>query len=204
MAADIGGAIMRLFVLAALAGGIVLQIFTVTECNFMGYSNANKQLGTSGIFLWQPAGSTECQKRIATEDIPTSISATEDFMSNSTGIENLYNSDQGDVYTKVSQASIIISIILAGFAMFFLFFECMFTNHCCCGVFRWLSLAGAKIFAGLTFIIYASDVCRLDGYDCTWSKGSTFNIIALALYILASIMVCCTPKGQPICGSSSE
>lgn len=59
-----------------------------------------------------------------------------------------------------------------------------------------------KPHAGMTFLVYASEYClqtRGDyAYSCGFETGSFLSTVAVALLLISTFLVCCTPKGKPL------
>ena len=38
------------------------------------------------------------------------------------------------------------------------------------------------------------------GTQCQWGEGASYNLIACLIYFACGMLLCCTPKPNPICG----
>jgi hypothetical protein len=65
-----------------------------------------------------------------------------------------------------------------------------------------LALIAAAVGQALTFVLYASDLCLHQGnvvYACDYGADCGWSVLAFVFYLLSTLLVCPTPKPQPLC-----
>jgi len=87
-------------------------------------------------------------------------------------------------------------------ALFIATVEFICCRFVCARVLMCILLVIALIGQGLTFVLYASDICLHKGnvvYACDFGAACGWSVLATFCFLAASVFVCPTPKPQPLC-----
>lgn len=95
---------------------------------------------------------------------------------------------------------------LFGALVLFGFFCC---QVCCFGCLETLACLGALSASGAVFVVYGSQFCVPrdeipDELQCSFGQGATYNVMAMACYLGASVVYCCSPRPDPLIKQCSK
>jgi hypothetical protein len=112
-----------------------------------------------------------------------------------------YNCDQFNtaVIWQVAMYSSVVSAVFLFLAFFFASVE-----YCCVEYFSsrfWISLFFilASVAQGLTFLSVQTEGLCTGGRECQLEIGGILSIVAAVLYFICAVLVCVTPKPEPLC-----
>jgi hypothetical protein len=128
-----------------------------------------KDVGTIGLFEWDAPGSNSCAE---------------------------WDSDLLGQSLTTARASITLAIIFAFIAGFLVLFEMIFLRICCSRLVESTAFFLAQAFTWLVYVVYGSTYCTTG--DCDMGSGAYYNMVAGILYFIASLLMCCTPKPEPL------
>ena len=125
-----------------------------------------------------------------------------------------------DTMLKTSRSMISLSLISAMIAAALVSFEFFCCKVCCAVMLENITYLVAVVTGALVYIAYANELCTGNPkdfatdlefvdvvmgkddasvlYDCSFGKGSTYNLCAIVFYLAASIVLCCSPKPTPL------
>ena len=83
-------------------------------------------------------------------------------------------------------------------------FEFLCCNVPCAGCLESLSYGSALLCTCLVYLAFGSEMCYSNDFDCSFGKGSTYNLMALAAYGGAWVILCCSPKPTPLISQCSK
>jgi hypothetical protein len=177
---DACGNVARIAVLGLTAAGIVLQSWAAADCKFLTYTADGGTL-SSGFGLFRSpipesnGNSNDCQDY------------SDEFVRN-------------DSMLYAAQIMIVLAACFAFCAGCLVAFEWLLCKIPCAGCIESLGYTLAKICTSLTYLVYGSDFCLGEwNFSCGFGPGATYNVIAMACYVGASVVLCCSPKPDPIC-----
>lgn len=116
---------------------------------------------------------------------------------------------------RAARAGAAIAPMCCAAVVFFLLFECLFCNIPCMKWFLALLLLTALICQGLTYLILGStSFCNVntikdfyfelrDQNPCTVASGGIYSAFALLAYFVALVILCVSPKPEPVFCSKS-
>jgi len=161
----------RFFLFLFLGGGIALSIMCIWSCSFLdsGVLGASQ----SGVGLYRYV-----------DDTGTCVVYSDDFP--------FTNSDQ-----TARVCGLIAPIIAAGAGLLGLI-QLFCCNLCCDRCFISCFFTSAQIAQALTFFMFNGTFCTV-GFGCSLSLGSYYSIGAWGSYFLASVILCFSPKPDPLC-----
>jgi len=119
-----------------------------------------------------------------------------------------YDDDTDDAMLKAARAMIALAIAAAaagGTLVLFEFVCCKIV--CCASCVEGLAYLAAQVCSGLAFLAYGSEFCNLAigtstdtpiESSCSFGKGATYNVLALACYLASGIVLACSPKPTPL------
>lgn len=172
------GTCCRFFLIFLMIGGMVLSGLACAECEFLklegrfGGSGASGEFGV-GLYRGDPLFTDTCDK---------------------------YDSDF-DFNASFTTARIcaIIAPCFAFVAFIFACLELFFCGHFCCSrVLNSILMTCAWICQALTYLIYNGRTCSAAS-KCSWGLGSTYSVIAVVLFAIASFIACCSPSPRALC-----
>lgn len=77
-------------------------------------------------------------------------------------------------------------------------FQFLLLNIPCGGCLESLAYAAAIACTSLVYVAFGSQFCVENAFDCSFGEGASYNVIALAAYCGAWIILCCSPKPSPL------
>lgn len=170
---DSCGNVARLIILGLTAAGIVLQSWAAYDCEFLKF-NANGSSGTLGLFRWY---------------LPDANMAT---------CTDADYEDTKDPMLTAARAMCVMAICFAFCGGALVAFEWLLCKIPCAGCVEGLMYSGAKMCTCLVYLAYGSTLCIDANFSCTFGQGASYNISALACYFAAGLVLCCSPKPDPI------
>jgi hypothetical protein len=179
---DSCGNVARLIILGLTAAGICFQSWAAADCKFLTYttssSSNNGQPVSSGFGLFRVVAASESDSCVAYPD----------------GI------DKDDPMLYAAQIMIVAAACFAFCSGCLVAFEWLLCKIPCAGCLESLGYTAAKICSSLVYLAFGSDFCVGGGnFSCGFGPGASYNVAALACYFGASIVLCCSPKPDPIC-----
>jgi hypothetical protein len=103
---------------------------------------------------------------------------------------------------RTGQAGALMAVSFGLLAALLNVTELLCCRFVCAKVLACGALIVALVGQALTFVLYASDVClHRDNavYACRFGSGCAWSIAALLCFLLSSLLVCPTPKPDPLC-----
>ncbi|GKY97886.1 hypothetical protein MPSEU_000746600 [Mayamaea pseudoterrestris] len=170
------GNLARLAIIALTAIGITLQTFSSKECDWIRYtSDETDESGSFGPFYWQLVGSSNCTEY---------------------GASNV----ESDTLLRASRSMMVLALICAFVGGCMVVFEFLCCKVPCAGCLESLSYGAAIVCSSLIYTAFGSKLCYENSFDCSFGMGSSYNLMALAAYGGAWVVLCCSPKPTPLIG----
>jgi len=166
----------RIFLFLFLAGGIALSIMCIWSCSFLDSGFLDRQ--QQGIGLYR-----------SYNEEGTCVVYPDDFP--------FTNSDQ-----TARICGLIAPIIAAGAGLLGLI-QFLFCNICCDRCIISCFFTCAQIAQALTFFMFNGTFCTA-GLGCKLSYGSYYSIGAWGAYFVASVLLCFSPKPDPLCCNKKD
>jgi hypothetical protein len=134
------------------------------------------------------------------------VNATTSHLINATTecVPYTYAQAGNDSMLKASRTMIILAMLFAFGAGCTILLEWLCCNIPCAGCLQGLAYGAAVTCSGLVYVIYGSHYCGTSSVQaymqssCSFGVGSSYNIAAMALYMIAWVLLCCTPEPDPL------
>ena len=196
---DFCGNLSRIVILTLTIAGVVLQGYAAFyQCEFLNYdvdasgggAGGGGGSGTFGFYGYKLPG----------EDDECTPYGTEEM--------------DADRMLKAARSMVILALAAACAAGTLVLFEFLFCKVCCAGCLEGLGYVVATVCSALGYLAYASEFCNYTfGEDdngngttmgisatssCSFGKGATYNLLAMAAYFASSVVLACTPQPTPL------
>ncbi|KAG7345180.1 hypothetical protein IV203_032711 [Nitzschia inconspicua] len=193
------GNIFRLAIVVGTIFALILQFLTVKSCDFLQVTNAdetNAEIASLGVWF-HGTQDGEC-------------------------VEGSYDAMDEELIVG-ARTALTWSLLFGAGALALVTFEWLCCNICCAGCITGFLFAGAWVMGSAVYMIYGISMCgsvddAMDGADvvedlsdflpflqdvpsgtlCGWSEAATYNLVAIVLYFGCGILLCFTPKPDPL------
>ncbi|CAJ1950602.1 unnamed protein product [Cylindrotheca closterium] len=179
------GNLFRLLIVVGTVIAIGLQSATQTGCNYAVYKEDNIQ----AVGIWYLMTNNECGAEV-------------------------YDPDESDPFIWTARSCLSLSMLLATIGGILVAFEWCCCNVCCAGCIEMSCYMSAMMLAGGVNFIFGCELCVGVGFDsitvegieaaaedgnvCEIGPGATTNTVALIIYLIVCILLCCTPEPDPV------
>jgi len=221
------GNIFRFFIVGACALALLFQIISTAQCNFV-FKSSEEVDGTIDFGLWHMGLNSICLEE--TYGYGALTKSSDGLLSSARLCQTISMIAGAIAMLLVSIECLKCKILgggkLEGIALFVawvsgLLVYMIFGMEGCGNNFKETELQ--NIFDNMTAVDADPNAFSIENFNmnitgivpsfvedisfgtqCQWGQGASYNLIACLLYFACGVLLCCTPKPNPICGGKEE